>query len=547
MDLEGGFDFRFDVGGTLRDCVENKEAVHIQPMLAFCQPHQSFICPFCMTTSHRDCSDKLILRLKNYEHPVITQPELFKELKKVSEKIKKRIEEWKNQKLNASKSLDDAIAAMKDINQRIDDFSSFVVKTVKELVDSYKAKQLQINEEITKELSETKEKIMDEVNYCDEALNKCDEYTKTIGDIHDLVDHYESLRKYFLEIAAKDLSKYNASIQSYKKRADEINYSKDFTIDKIDQCVQKLWKTNSPVQTEQTDSQYLYRAVPLSNCLKLYNLSNNTISVANLMLGEENFTIPYGASTLLSRNEVVITGGTTGGVAVDESKAGLRAYFSSECYSYAILFDRVAQINGMVVPRSQHTMIEKDNVIFALGGINEGGYLTSCEILAHSGSWEEIRSLNEPRALASALTLDAFVYVFAGLTPGRAEGVVERINAGGVLDAAWEVMGVIRDFSAHSLGVIEAKHEGSKGVYIFGGVQGQGEALKEMFFMERQELGESGDKTLKKVQCEFAEEGGLFNAAPQKRANEVWAVGSNCLYCLPLDNDRKLKWYSVND
>eukprot|EP00826_Nyctotherus_ovalis_P042352 TRINITY_DN4344_c0_g3_i6.p1 TRINITY_DN4344_c0_g3~~TRINITY_DN4344_c0_g3_i6.p1 ORF type:complete len:214 (+),score=53.51 TRINITY_DN4344_c0_g3_i6:61-702(+) len=193
MDLENGFELRFEVGGALKDCVENKEAMHFQPLLAFCQVHQMFICPFCMTTLHKDCINEKILRLKNYKFPVITQPDLFKELNKVSEKVKKRIEEWKSQRLDASKSLDDAMAAMKGVGQKINDFSSFIIETVKELVDSYRVKQLQINEEITRELSETKEEIKSELNYCDEALSKCDEYTKTTSDIHNLVDYYLSL------------------------------------------------------------------------------------------------------------------------------------------------------------------------------------------------------------------------------------------------------------------------------------------------------------------------------------------------------------------
>jgi len=526
----------------LKDCTEDESVQHHKPLLLFCKRHQLFICSFCLALFHKDCLTPPMSHLSEQNTGVIMQPDFCKELKLVSSDIKVHVEERKKERIELKAMVEQNISSIDEIIQRLNKFGECVQEVIENYLNSYKEQKMKENEKERMELEQMKQNIEEELEYYNEVEGRCNE---TKDDIHDLINAYEKLRADYLKITKQNLSEYQTRIEEIKNRVEKANYNKEFNIGAIKKGVKELLTTSNKSQSEQTSVDYLYYVTPLDNHLKLYDITNHTLRTINLILDGKAFKVPYGSSILLAHNEVMITGG----IANSHNEP---SFYLNNCYAYSILFNKIIKKQNLTVKRSQHTMIETNNKLITLGGIDSKGYLSLCEMCKvgykDSNEWVGIGSFNEAKALVSAYSFGNFVYVFGGVCEGlRVTDLVERLNVEGKVE--WEIIGSIVDLSAYSLRVVEGRYKHKDGLFIFGGSYSKSKKMEDMFFIDKQELSKEQDKKLIKVEgCKFVEASGLTNAVTIKQKNTIWTTGKNCIYYLSLsDSDEELEWNCNND
>ena len=255
----------------------------------------------------------------------------------------------------------------------------------------------------------------------------------------------------------------------------------------------------------------------------------------NLTYKGTPFIIPYESSSLLYNNNIIISGG-----------AVQLVNYSNLCYCYSILNEKIERLPDLIRPRSSHKMIQVNSKIFALGGQNKEGSMTSCEASIPSlidsldHDWKEIVPLNEAKSGIGACVYDKYIYIFGGKSfnlDTKQLGTIERFDT--IAMNKWEAISIMKGLAGSLFGVVPRKYKDKSGFLIFGGINEEEKPMEKTFFINRENLNE----IIALENCDIIEGAGFINSniLYQKGINKIWVMGSNCAYYMILEKDG-LEW-----
>ena len=344
-----------------------------------------------------------------------------------------------------------------------------------------------------------------------------------------------------------------------KKEKFAVNYKDGYVVDQIKADFGNILGIGLISRNEQTNSEHLYSINPLATYFTLYDIPNKQATICNLKYNDKPFNMPYGASSLLYNNRIIITGGTVNFIEC-----------SNSCYEYSLLMENVLKRKDILVPSLYHSMIVHDDNLYLIGGKNEKGFLNTCEVCNISCisdsiyDWREINPLNEAKAGIAVCTYEKYIYTFGGMYFKRKKdvenldtetidevdplGTIERYNTEEFLNPKWEIVARISNLLGYHLGVIEGNYNESKGFFIFGGLYKKNTPMKETYFITNDGFKEYKDIQAVKLEgCEMKEDEGLYNKIPkwQRSKQIIWVAGKSCLHYLSFD--KSPNWSSFSD
>ena len=141
-------------------------------------------------------------------------------------------------------------------------------------------------------------------------------------------------------------------------------------------------------------------------------------------------SIPGEFDSIIVNRIIYLAGGT-----YDNEKI-LNKFYQVDLFSQSLL-----PLNSMIHKRKNHVLTSyKTKLIYAVGGCNRHGTLSSCEIYnIPKNKWSILSSLNFPRAQASLCYITNFLYCFGGWN-NKLVYKIERYNV--LLESQWEVCNV---------------------------------------------------------------------------------------------------------
>jgi len=515
---------------------------------------------YCLVDNILCCSD-----CRSEDHPncqAITSRIVRGELKKVIPEVENIVEQCKK-KLDKLK--DGFGSNIKELEENKKALKLFEKEIMCEVQNSLKIEIKDIGNGYEILIKDNNEQLKKAENVTSSYIKNAERLTQlgTDTNIIKLMSNYMELKEMFENLNKdKDIEDLERSYEI--KKADKEMATRDYkelpVFSKLKVVLEDISGQRTETISIQSDSEYLYSFIPLASYIHAFNIRTKVSSIHNLTeKGKEMFKIPYGAGSLMYDNRFIVAGGSLSFLE-----------HLSLCYEYSIFLNKLVKREDMIEKRSNFAMVKLNEKIYAIGGENNESYLSSCETmcftqsLKHSSpayTWTKLTDLNWKRAGASACVVGECIYVLGGVSIMTADEQkdltlkdtvekpsivtrVEKLDPSGA--NSWEDIAIITNLTIKGFSSI-----GFKGlIYVFGGVNSEENNLNEVHVLQLENLIESKEKELKKLELSGLEEPKgfeLFAPRNESGTNNIWLMGKSKIHYLNLDNPKSPKWNTVSE
>tara|TARA_B100000683_G_C12503596_1_gene558344 strand:+ start:6 stop:2468 length:2463 start_codon:yes stop_codon:yes gene_type:complete len=146
----------------------------------------------------------------------------------------------------------------------------------------------------------------------------------------------------------------------------------------------------------------------ITNTCKRYDISTNTWNEINDMT-----TNRAGHAIVTYDMYIYVLGGCGNLDAI--LNPTVPSYVTSMCEVYDISENKWNSISKLNTARCLHQAVQKNGIIYVIGGLTIDGDTNKCEIYdISSGVWSDISNMNNNRASHTAVVHDNFIFVFGG-------------------------------------------------------------------------------------------------------------------------------------
>jgi len=542
------FDLKFSkVNDKFRQCSDENTESHPGDKIGYCHKDDILFCSYCMVGAHSSCLTQVTV------HPILDN-----KLKDLAVKFMGVIKD-KEKTLHAlEKKFEIVLASINSNNKVIEDFGNLIIGTVTQLVKEYQKEQNVANDELKQEVNKSKENLNNSIANCSKIIEKCKNIASLKGDLQTLISKYEELKSLYENENNTNLIEYASIIKTFEdKRTNKIEFNKESVISQVNDKFKGIIGKGYMIGTEQSNSDYLCISNPLTTHITLFDIYHKSATIHNLFLNGKPFSIPYGSTSMIYNNLVIIAGGTINFIE-----------YLKTCHQYSILMNDIIKCSDFLIPSSYHVMIETKGKAYILGGKDENGYLSRCEACnLKIYNWHEIAPLNEAKSGITACAYGNYIYIFGGIgfkanananakkveairmDEPIAFGSIERLDVRSEGEK-WERIADINP-RGYYLGVIEGEYKGASGFYIFGGMYEKDKPMKETFFLNVKELNEYKEIQAQKIpNCNIEESEGLASRVTRwgRGVKEVWVPGKLLIHYMTFSNkSNSPKWNICNN
>eukprot|EP00826_Nyctotherus_ovalis_P052176 TRINITY_DN6587_c0_g1_i11.p1 TRINITY_DN6587_c0_g1~~TRINITY_DN6587_c0_g1_i11.p1 ORF type:complete len:312 (-),score=87.32 TRINITY_DN6587_c0_g1_i11:171-1106(-) len=207
------------------------------------------------------------------------------------------------------------------------------------------------------------------------------------------------------------------------------------------------------------------------NTLSIYHIKTKAVVKTEV---NSSFIIPYRFVSIEAQGNLYLIGGDN-----DHS------WYLRSVYLYDEIRGVLIALEEMTEARSRHALSSEGNLIFATGGENVNGVLSSCEQYdCKENAWRDMPRLNFKRCGHSSCVVDGHVYTGFGWDKEYLDSV-ERLKVEG--GDSWERFKVARNQDVPSLQICGMAAIGKYDILVFGGYKDGEKLSNEVFVINTKE------------------------------------------------------------
>lgn len=450
----------------------------------YCKTENLAFCPSCPPDAHtghlwtsscvlaknivdfleiRNKKKEAEIEIKKKQNDALTQIQSKK--KAICEEKQGKIAEIKSQIIKIFEQVEKELIA--EFGKEMEKFTIVFQKSESELKET----QVCLNQ-FQEELTEVKKHRTKFNEDCVEIYNYYRKYEKEIA---------EMLKKKDSNSPKKQTPEENfALVEEAKRMLSEVNIEKfdtdPFHFEEFKKKLYDAFLKLSKSKKEQTSHPLLITYEPLASDILIHDLFTSEWLSIKLILNGKEITLPSNAGITESDGCFYITGGRNG---------------SRECmnssYRYAILAERLIELDSMIQARSEHSVIFFRDKLICVGGINGNNHLKSCEELSTNpyidNKWKPWKGeLNEEKSFPSLCIFTEKnvekLYCFGGTCKGKLIGTIESIIISS--EERWQIINLDKNDLKEKAGLTSIAAD-DENILIFGGYSRRNESNMQTF------------------------------------------------------------------